>query len=84
MRMDYRDAIKWLNDHNITRPDDNGVEGPHVVGDDIAEAAERKMTDTIGRPIFLINFPKDIVRSLPLFVRSPWVDLSPSHRNPST
>ncbi|GAA6053334.1 hypothetical protein NBRC10513_007219 [Rhodotorula toruloides] len=60
MRMDYRDAIKWLNDHNITRPDDNGVEGPHVVGDDIAEAAERKMTDTIGRPIFLINFPKDI------------------------
>ncbi|GAA6003770.1 hypothetical protein JCM10207_003590 [Rhodosporidiobolus poonsookiae] len=60
MRMDYRDAIQWLNEHNITRPDDNGVDGPHVVGDDIAEAAERKMTDTIGRPIFLINFPKEI------------------------
>jgi asparaginyl-tRNA synthetase len=61
--MDYRDAIKWLNEHNITRPDEEtGVEGPHQVGDDIAEAAERKMTDMIGRPIFLINFPREIVR----------------------
>ncbi|GAA5886368.1 hypothetical protein JCM16303_002513 [Sporobolomyces ruberrimus] len=61
MRMDYRDAIKWLNEHNITRPDEEtGVDGPHQVGDDIAEAAERKMTDMIGRPIFLINFPREI------------------------
>ncbi|GAA6061139.1 hypothetical protein JCM10212_001739 [Sporobolomyces blumeae] len=61
MRMDYRDAIKWLNEHNITRPDEEtGVDGPHEVGDDIAEAAERKMTDMIGRPIFLINFPREI------------------------
>jgi len=65
MRMDYRDAIKWLNEHNITRPDEEtGIDGPHQVGDDIAEAAERKMTDMIGRPIFLINFPREIV-SLP-------------------
>lgn len=62
MRMDYRDAIQWLNEHGITRPGEDGVDGPHVVGDDIAEAAERKMTDMIGRPIFLINFPKEIVR----------------------
>lgn len=62
MRMDYRDAIKWLNEHNITRVDDEGVEGPHVVGDDIAEAAERRMTDMIGKPIFLHGFPKEIVR----------------------
>ncbi|POY73341.1 hypothetical protein BMF94_3676 [Rhodotorula taiwanensis] len=60
MRMDYRDAIKWLNEHGITRPGEDGVEGDHVVGDDIAEAAERKMTDMIGRPIFLINFPREI------------------------
>lgn len=61
MRMDYRDAIAWLNEHNITRPGEDGVDGPHVVGDDIAEAAERKMTDAIGVPIFLMKFPKEIV-----------------------
>jgi asparaginyl-tRNA synthetase len=60
MRMDYRDAIKYLNEHNITRPGEDGVEGPHEVGDDIAEAAERKMTDQIGKPIFLMNFPREI------------------------
>lgn len=61
MRMDYRDAIKYLNEHGITRPDENGVEGDHVVGDDIAEAAERKMTDQLGVPMFLMKFPKEIV-----------------------
>ncbi|KAL8287367.1 hypothetical protein RQP46_003819 [Phenoliferia psychrophenolica] len=60
MRMDYRDAIKYLNEHNITRPGEDGVDGPHVVGDDIAEAAERKMTDQIGKPIFLMKFPMEI------------------------
>lgn len=66
MRMDYRDAIKYLNEHNITRPGEDGVEGPHVVGDDIAEAAERKMTDQIGKPIFLMKFPMEIVRPSPV------------------
>jgi asparaginyl-tRNA synthetase len=56
MRLDYRDAIKYLNEHGIKKED--GTD--HVVGDDIAEAAERKMTDQINRPIFLINFPKHL------------------------
>ena len=67
MRMDYRDAIKYLNEHNITRPGEDGVDGPHVVGDDIAEAAERKMTDQIGKPIFLMKFPMEIVSLLHTF-----------------
>lgn len=54
MRLDYRDAIVYLNEHGITKEDGSD----HVVGDDIAEAAERKMTDQINRPIMLMNFPK--------------------------
>ncbi|WVR08241.1 asparagine-tRNA ligase [Kwoniella sp. DSM 27419] len=54
MRLDYRDAITYLNEHGITKEDGSD----HVIGDDIAEAAERKMTDQIGRPIMLIHFPK--------------------------
>lgn len=56
MRLDYRDAIKYLNEHGIKKEDGSD----HVVGDDIAEAAERKMTDQIGQVIMLINFPKTL------------------------
>ena len=70
--MSYVDAIKWLNENGVlheaedadgnTIKDENGnakmVE--HVGGDDIAEAAERRMTDVIGVPIFLYGFPAEL------------------------
>ena len=55
-RMKYTDAITWLNEHEI--PNEEGQ--PHAFGDDIAEAAERRMTDIINRPIFLTHFPAEI------------------------
>ncbi|KAF2134661.1 cytoplasmic asparaginyl-tRNA synthetase-like protein [Dothidotthia symphoricarpi CBS 119687] len=56
MRMKYQDAIDWLVEHNI--PNEDGE--THKFGDDIAEAAERNMTDIINRPIFLTHFPTAI------------------------
>ena len=55
-RMKYSEAIQWLVDNNI--PNEDGE--PHKFGDDIAEAAERRMTDIINCPIFLAHFPKEI------------------------
>ena len=55
-RMKYSEAIDWLVEHEI--PTDEGQ--PHRFGDDIAEAAERKMTDIINRPVFLTHFPVEI------------------------
>jgi asparaginyl-tRNA synthetase len=56
MRMSYKDAIKYLAEHGINKEDGS----PHVDGDDIAEAAERKMTDQINVPIMLTGFPKHL------------------------
>lgn len=71
-RISYKEAIQWLNEHGIQHPeedkDGNNVLDEagkpkmvdHVVGDDIAEAAERQMTDIIGTPIFLHSFPTEL------------------------
>ncbi|KAA1078786.1 hypothetical protein PGTUg99_015545 [Puccinia graminis f. sp. tritici] len=58
-RMEYREAIDWLNGRGIEKSMEDGG-GPFTYADDIPEAPERLMTDTLGVPIFLINFPKEI------------------------
>lgn len=72
MRLSYSDAIEWLNKHGIKRPledeqenvvkdaDGQPIMVEHSIGDDIAEAAERQMTDIIGAPVFLHGFPAEL------------------------
>lgn len=72
MRLSYVDAITWLNDHKIQYAEEdadgnvikdeqgNPKMMDHKVGDDIAESAERQMTDIIGTPVFLHGFPAEL------------------------
>lgn len=55
-RMLYSEAIVFLKENNITKDDGTFYE----FGEDIPEAPERKMTDMINEPIFLIKFPAEI------------------------
>eukprot|EP00456_Euglypha_rotunda_P082711 TRINITY_DN8151_c0_g1_i7.p1 TRINITY_DN8151_c0_g1~~TRINITY_DN8151_c0_g1_i7.p1 ORF type:complete len:457 (+),score=75.83 TRINITY_DN8151_c0_g1_i7:53-1423(+) len=55
LRMDYSEAVKYCNEHNIYK--DEKTKEHFKFGDDITEAPERKMTDKIGKPIFLMRFP---------------------------
>jgi asparaginyl-tRNA synthetase len=64
-RMDYSDAIKWLNEHGIKKDvldeNDNKIgEADYEFGEDIPESPERRMTDTINEPILLCRFPVEI------------------------
>lgn len=72
LRMSYADAIHWLNEHQIQHEleDESGnvvkdeqgnpIMVDHKIGDDIAEAAERKMTDILNVPMFLYGFPREL------------------------
>ncbi|TPX33268.1 asparagine---tRNA ligase, partial [Synchytrium endobioticum] len=59
-RMKYADAIKWLREHGVTKDGKDGSAEFYEFGEDIPEAPERRMTDIIGEPIMLTNFPAEI------------------------
>lgn len=55
-RMNYSEAIEWLKTNDVKKDDGTFYE----FGEDIPEAPERKMTDTINEPIMLCRFPAPI------------------------
>ncbi|KAK2942566.1 putative Asparagine--tRNA ligase [Blattamonas nauphoetae] len=63
-RMSYAEQIQWLKDYNKQHPEDpfiNAETGKeYEYGDDVPEKPERCMVDTIGEPILLHSFPKEL------------------------
>lgn len=55
LRMNYSDAVKYCNEHEIYKDDETKTH--FEFGDDIPEGPERRMTDMIGRPILMTRFP---------------------------
>jgi len=64
LRMNYVDAITWLKEHGVKKEEEDGTYRDYEFGDDIPEAPERHMTDTIGRPTLLCRFPAEIKKFL--------------------
>ncbi|KAL7676301.1 hypothetical protein ACOME3_002557 [Neoechinorhynchus agilis] len=60
MRLNYSDAIEYLNQNGIKNRLEDGEEREFRFGDDIPEAPERAMTDKIGCPILLCRFPAEL------------------------
>uniref|UniRef100_A0A8C4DT33 Asparagine--tRNA ligase, cytoplasmic n=1 Tax=Dicentrarchus labrax TaxID=13489 RepID=A0A8C4DT33_DICLA len=55
-RMNYTEAIEWLREHDVKKDDGTYYE----FGEDIPEAPERLMTDSINETILLCRFPAEI------------------------
>lgn len=55
-RMQYVEALQWLQEHGVRKSDDQ----PYEFGDDIPEQPERTMTDAIGEPVMLVRFPAEL------------------------
>ncbi|GAB6031206.1 Asparagine--tRNA ligase, cytoplasmic [Chamberlinius hualienensis] len=55
-RVDYKDAIKYLKENNITKEDGSFYE----FGEDIPEMPERRMTDQMNEAVLLCRFPVEI------------------------
>lgn len=58
-RMSYTEAVKYCQEHNITKLDDTGkpTTEHYKFGEDLPEGAERAILADINEPIFLNKFP---------------------------